>query len=287
MSKEYVIYCDESESEGQYYSNFYGGAVVSAADLPSVVDALTQKKHELNLHKEVKWSKLTDQYLGKYINLVDCFFDLVQQDKIKIRIMFTQNIYSASNLTSYHRRYRYFILYYQFLKHAFGLQYANGAAEIVRFRVYLDWLPINTKTMVEKFKVYIHNLSNTSEFRKAKILIPEDQIAEVYSHDHVTLQCLDIVLGAMQFKLNNKHKEKPADSFRRSKRTIAKEKLYKHINKRIRLIYPRFNVGCSTSVGDSISNAWHHPYRHWLFRPKNHEIDLTKSKRSIIKKDGQ
>ncbi|MES2218740.1 MAG: DUF3800 domain-containing protein [Pseudomonadota bacterium] len=283
MTKEYIIYCDESDSEGQYYSNFYGGAVVSSNDLNFLINTILQKKQELHLHSEIKWSKLTDQYLGKYTDLMDCFFDFIEQGKIKIRIMFTQNIHLPSNLTSYHRRYRYFILYYQFLKHAFGLQYANTTNSQLRFRIYLDWLPINTKIMVEKFKTFIHNLSNTTEFKKANILIPKDQISEVCSHDHVILQCLDVVLGAMQFRLNNKHLEKPIGSYRRSKRTIAKHKLYNHINKRIQRIYPGFNVGCSTSTRSDNSNAWKHQYRHWLFKPKNHQIDLTKSKGSTTK----
>ena len=39
------------------------------------------------------------------------------------------------------------------------------------------------------------------------------------------MQCLDIVLGAMAFRLNDMHKEKRPDTNRRGKRTIAKEKL--------------------------------------------------------------
>ncbi len=44
-----------------------------------------------------------------------------------------------------------------------------------------------------------------------------------------------IVLGAMAFRLNNGHKEKPVGQNRRGKRTIAKEKLYKFIYSRIRV----------------------------------------------------
>jgi len=63
------------------------------------------------------------------------------------------------------------------------------------------------------------------------MLIPEDQIAEVKSHNHVLLQCVDIVLGAIQFRLNDLHKVTPEGKWRRGKRTIAKEKLYKMINR--------------------------------------------------------
>ncbi|BCJ87503.1 hypothetical protein skT53_24880 [Effusibacillus dendaii] len=63
------------------------------------------------------------------------------------------------------------------------------------------------------------------------------------------------------------------------KRTIAKEKLYKHINKRIREIYPNFNIGISAGT-KNIHDRWLHPYRHWLFVPSQHKIapEYTKKK---------
>ena len=54
---------------------------------------------------------------------------------------------------------------------------------------------------------------------------------------------MDIILGAMNFKLNNMNKEKLPNSNKRGKRTIAKEKLYKKILENIKDIHPNFNVG--------------------------------------------
>jgi hypothetical protein len=45
----------------------------------------------------------------------------VKAGKIKIRIMFTQNTHVALQLTKQHIDDRYFILYYHFIKNAFGL----------------------------------------------------------------------------------------------------------------------------------------------------------------------
>lgn len=112
----------------------------------------------------------------------------------------------------------------------------------------------------------------------ANLSIAYDQIAEIESHRHNILQCLDIVLGSMSFRLNDKHKEKPEGSRKRGKRTIAKEKLYQHINRRIRQLYPYFNIGISTGLKDGKANRWHHPYRHWLFIPKHSKFDMSKSK---------
>lgn len=276
--REIIIYCDESDSRGDYYSNFYGGALVKSIDLAYVEKELNRVKLCLNFHGEIKWGKITENYYQKYISLMDVFFDLIKSDYIKLRIMFTQNIYTPSNLTKYQQEHEYFILYYQFLKYAFGLEYANQIMDKpINIRLYFDKLP-DTYEKVRLFKAYLENLSVYKAFKKSRIIVNREQIAEVASHDHVVLQCLDVVLGAIQFRLNNKHKEKLLNR-KRGKRTISKEKVYKHINKRICLIYPKFNIGCTTSRRDKLENAWLDPYRHWCFKPTDHILDLNKGKK--------
>jgi hypothetical protein len=49
VALEYVIYCDESEENGCYFSNFYGGALVRSADLEQVRLRLEKRKEKLNL----------------------------------------------------------------------------------------------------------------------------------------------------------------------------------------------------------------------------------------------
>lgn len=276
LSQEYLIYCDESIDNGKYFSNFYGGVLVRSSDLGQVQKVLQDRKIELNLLKEAKWSKVTDQYLSKYLGLMETFFDLVEADKIKTRIMFTQNNIVAKSLRSEQLENEYFLLYYQFVKHAFGLQYSNPTNSPIQVRLYFDDLP-DTREKVASFKAYIAGLNHFRQFEDANIKISLNQIAEVKSHDHAIMQCLDVVLGSMQFRLNDKHKEKPEGSRFRGKRTIAKEKLYKYISQRIRKIYPNFNIGVSTARSD-VRNSWLHPYRHWLFKPREHEIDVSKTK---------
>jgi hypothetical protein len=89
MALEYIIYCDESETKGRHFSNFYGAALVTSEHIDFVREAVAVKKRELNLFGECKWSKITANYQTKYICLIDFFFDLIEVDKIKIRIMFT------------------------------------------------------------------------------------------------------------------------------------------------------------------------------------------------------
>lgn len=276
MSAEYIIYCDESEKSGCRYSNFYGGALVRLQDLHEAIDRLGQKKHVLNFFGEVKWQKVTTTYLEKYCSLMDEFFDLVKADKVKVRVMFTSNNIQPQNLEPYHREHEYFILYYQFLKHAFGLRYSNESGNPINVRIYFDKLP-DTREKTQLFKDFVYGMNRSAEFKKAQVRILRDQLAEVTSHKHVILQCLDVVLGAMQFRLNNKHKIKPVGSRQRGKRTIAKERLYKHISDQIRNIYPHFNIGISTGTGGDPVNRWRHSYRHWLFVPADAVIEYGRS----------
>ncbi len=270
MTKEIIIYTDESIKKGAKYSNFYGGALVRSEHIDYVRSELEKVKTTQNLYNEVKWSRVTEQYLSKYIALTDTFFSFIEQDMVKLRLMFTDNRYAPINLTDYQREQGYFLLYYQFIKHAFGLQYIEPSAESIRLRIYLDKVP-DHRDKVSQFRSFLLGLNDTPGFRRAKIVLQEDRIAEIESDQHVILQCLDIVMGSMQFRLNDLHLSKPAGARQRGKRTIAKEKLYKSINQHIRTIYPHFNIGLTTGRQGGRVNYWLHSYRHWIFVPTNSE----------------
>lgn len=274
MPKEYLIYCDESIEKGRYYSDFYGGVLVSSDYLHEVNTALEVRKTELNFFSEVKWTKVTANYLDKYVALMDVFFDFIQDGKIKVRIMFRQNAVQAKNLNKDHHDNKFFLLYYQFIKHAFGLRYSNPGpnSEEIYLRLFFDELPEN-KLKSETFKNQIFALQSLDLFQESNLKIRRRDIVDVDSKGHILLQCLDVVLGAMAFRLNDLHKEMPPGSKRRGKRTVAKEKVYKHLLNRIRNIYPNFNIGISTGKQGDIRNRWEHPYRHWSFIPREFEID--------------
>lgn len=279
MAKEYLIYCDESVEKGTYYSDFYGGVLIASDDLYKVTQALEKCKNDLNFHNEVKWVKVTENYLEKYKALIDVFFDFIQAGRIKLRIMFRQSAISAANLSDYNRQHGYFLLYYQFIKHAFGLRYAKGEpSKPIFFRIFFDELP-DSHVKSELFKNHIWAIQSLSIFAETNIRIRRRDIGEVDSKDHDLLQCLDIVLGAMAFRLNNQHKAVVAETGKRGKRTIAKEKLYKHIHSRITQFYPNFNIGKTTGKANGWIDIWEHPYRHWSFVPRDFTVDEAKFKK--------
>ena len=276
--KEYIIFCDESETKGRYYSNFYGGLLVGSSQYDRLTRRFEELKASLHLHGEVKWSKVTETYRGKYLALMEALFEELQAGHLKIHIMFCQNAHIATGLSEEQIEGAYFRLHYQFIKHAFGLKYRDGDEGPVGLRLYFDAFPA-TREAVQQFKGFIHALGQSPEFSRAGIFLKSEDITEVRSHDHVLLQMLDIVLGAMNFRLNDLHKEKRQGEARRGKRTVAKAKLYKMILGEIRKLHPRFNIGVSTGAPEGLPQRWTQPYRHWQFIPSQFQFDSTRTKR--------
>ncbi len=185
--------------------------------------------------------------------------------------MIFSNASALRGLQNHHFENEYFLLYYQFFKHAFGLKYANDTSSVKYIKAYFDYLPDKVSKR-EQFKEYIKGLESTREFQLSKLKIRKEDIVEVDSKNHLPMQYLDIILGAMAFRLNDKHKEKLPGKRVRGERTKAKEIVYKHICKKIRELRKGFNIGISTGTSN-LSERWQHPYRHWKFTPKDFEID--------------
>ena len=69
----YILYCDESSDKGIKYSDFFGGCIINSKDQFELTQTLQRKKDELNLTAEIKWTKVTENYLNKYIEMIDLF----------------------------------------------------------------------------------------------------------------------------------------------------------------------------------------------------------------------
>ncbi len=259
---------------------FMVGALINLSDVNLIEKSLNNKKEELNLKGEIKWTKVTDNYLDKYIEMINLFFKFIKDGKIKVRIMFAQNAFVSDGLTKEQTDNEYSILYYYFLKDAFGLKFSNNTPfkNKVNFSLYLDDLPCS-----ENQKKGLKNSMFRYNYELKQNNTEITEIVEIDSKRHVIQQCMDIILGSMNFKLNDFDKIKDEETGKRSKRTIAKEKLYKVINKNIREIRKGFNVGMSTSNDGDVTNIWKHQYRHWNFISKYSHFDKTLTKKASQK----
>jgi len=277
--KEYIFFCDESDRKGTYFSNFYGGVRVPASRWTTANDALLARKQALGLSSEIKWEKTDLMNVERYEQMMHAFFQAITEHSLAVRIMFTQNVHVPSALTEAHVANAYYILYYQFLKHAFGLRFLPAHAQPPRIRIYLDEMG-DTQEKVAQFRGFLAGLAQDKLIRSHRLIIQPQDITEVRSHDHILMQCLDVVLGSITFRLNNKHLAIPPGQKRRGKRTVAKERLYKFILGEIRRVTgkPRFNIGITTALSQPGEGFWADPYLHWRFTPREHTLDLSKTK---------
>lgn len=275
----YILYCDESDAKGRFYSHFYGGALVEARKQQAIEAELQALKDELNIFNgEVKWQRITESYEDKYIAFVNLVFDIVERGDMKIRIMFTQNRWIPL-LDDFQIDNEYFLLYHQFIKHAFGFRYCTEGGGQASAAVLLDKVPHNAEKLHE-FRNYLSSLSDFPIWHRANFSIAYEDIAEVDSKEHNIMQALDVVLGAAQSRLNERHTRPIPPARRRTKRARAKAGVYKAIQRRICELYPNFNVGISTGTPNGLSDRWQHRYRHWLFVPSNSREDSARTKKA-------
>ena len=209
------------------------------------------------------------QYLPEWMSvkqMMDLFLSFVKQNKVKLRIMFQESGHSYDPLHQDQIVNRYHLLYYQFIKHAFGLRSHDGpAGETVYLKLYFDKMPVSIQES-DAFKAHIAYLQNLWQFRKARIVIRPDDIAEIDSHKHCIQQCMDIVLGSIAFRLNNKHLVIPPGATEPGHKTRAKETLFNHILDLIKDAdgIEDFDIS-KTTLPDRARDRWIIPYRHWKF----------------------
>ncbi|KTC79079.1 hypothetical protein Lche_1099 [Legionella cherrii] len=271
---EIFIYADESVKKGKYYSNFYGGCLILNGDYHDYLNKLlNEKARELQINDEIKWNKVSQYTYPKYSEFIDSVFEEVKLGKIKLRIMFRHNRFLVGELTAEQKRNDFLLLYYQFLKHAFGLECFSPENTVsVNYR--LDSIPQDSKR-IDKFKQFIEFFNTNHD----KLNFELGNIIEVCSKDYIILQTIDLILGAVQSKLNDQFKGM-GRGLVRPERTIYKEKIYKAIYSHINSMLPNFNTGESTGFRGNESNKFHHNYRHWNFHRKNPVLDKSyKSKR--------
>jgi len=270
VGRELLIYADESRSRAEKFSNFYGGMLVESSHLEEVEERLRSAKREHGFDRshleggdsEIKWEKVTEHYLDRYIGFVDELFRLMAESKLRTRVMFTQNAFYGTERV----QDAYESLYYEFIRTAFGLGHCNPSGHPTGLRIYLDELPVHG-AKASALKQRLHSLEQEPDFRRAQIYVPVRTVAEVRSHEHLLMQAVDVLLGAMQWRLNQQHLRLSPETNRRGRRTVAKDLLFRHVLKAVQRLHPGFNISLTTGTQGDPANRWRAPYRHLKFAP--------------------
>jgi hypothetical protein len=245
-----VIFSDESDICGKKYSYFLGSLHFDLKDFYYIENYLLNVKNDYP--GELKWNKINNSKwkIDIYKNFINATFDLIEAGYLKCRISFVPNVYTEAYPDE---EMSYFTLYSLFIIKNFS--HYTGKIE----QINLDRLASQNHAKINKFKQNLKGLN-----------IQPSQIVEIDSSKHLVLQAIDIILGGINAKLNDKFAEKKENTNRRGKTTIIKEKIYKEINRRIRKLtpvdfYKNFNIGITTG-GLRSSRFINDKYRHYQYR---------------------
>jgi hypothetical protein len=266
----FLVYADEAWTHDPdlRFWRFYGGAMLRSEDRERLNAVLLEAKAAVGLHGELAWTDVRAVTWERIAFVLDRFFDLVDQRLIKLRYMWIDQLFQRPGaITEHHEEHGYFILYYFFIVFAFGLPW-HTEPDSVTLQVYPDEMPQEASKR-EQFRRFLMGCHGFARFNNASLFRIID-VGDVDSKKHIILQCVDLVIGAMGFKLNKVNLVKQANG-RRAVGTRAKEKLYKYIVSRLGPIYMAehgtraWGAGVNSGTQD-FSNRWTDKFRQWNFR---------------------
>ena len=251
--ERYVIVCDESTRHGKSYSYFYGGAIIKESNYQKINNILSMYSCSKNLG-EIKRTKIDLYNYKNYIEVLELFFTFIKSSDIKARVMFAKN--DELDIIPKSQDETYCKFYYLFLRYAFSLYYAK---KDISLRVVVDDLP-ETKDACIKFKTYlVNNLNNIKLADCNRVSLIEKDIEEVDSKKHLILQCMDVIMGLVDFSLNSTEQDFS------SNRGKAKLLVWNFIKEQILEIHPDFIFDTTTQPLYSIK-GWKDVYKHFTYK---------------------
>jgi hypothetical protein len=279
----YIAYADEAwthDPENRFW-RFYGGALLRAAERERIERELNGLKATLGLEGEMKWTQVRPFNWERVAVVLDRFLDFVDERKIKLRYMWLDQAFQDPDaLSTYHIEYGYYILYYFFLVFGLGLPWHDDPDGLVSIEYFLDTLPDQPekREAFRRFLLRAHNFKRFDKQSRFRIV----SVGDVDSKKHVILQCVDVIIGAVGFRLNHQHKAKKKNG-RRAEATKTKEQLYNRIRLRLGQIDMAergglsYAVGVNTGKSGDVANRWRHKFRQWDFRkPGSFNVDWAR-----------
>ncbi len=282
MGRIYEIFADEAWTHGGHPLNrywcFHGGIFGPQSSLDRLEKNLETIINRWGIAGEVKWSKLSLKNIDCYKELVDCLVDSVRNDDIKYRQVFLDRSYvwqPRHNPIEQGEIDVHFKIYYQFIKHSFGLKYLeidpNG--EVTKIFVRLDnHSSQKHKNNLVRFAQDLPRILNRSDLSVVVTFHNSSRIRR--------LQICDLVMGAAGSYGNNMHKKrKPGQRGMTSKQKL-RLKFCKYVYNNLREIDADFrgskvfNWFETTGLAGDYSNLLNHRLRIWKLVPRHHVRDV-------------
>lgn len=264
---DYIIIADESVKTGKNYCDYFGGCMLRSKDHDLFTRKLSAKKKELGLRHELHWKHIGLDDADRAKDVLRVFFEGVEQGNIRLRIMFRKNtdVPSTPKYSKWNHSKRFFVAYYLFLTVAFGLNAPDAEDANAVLQLYLDEL---TKNKYRKEFNHYLQAGGPDASNGPKVNIPVGNITFSRSCDRTLIQCVDLVLGAVQSYLEEKYIPIDRRASDTPKKTAAKSDLCDFIFEQIRRIEPNFVPGESTKWGNDDHFNWHTNFKQWRFVPR-------------------
>jgi hypothetical protein len=187
MSNEYNIYCDEScHLENDKINVMVLGAIAcpvsQRARVAKEIKAI-KTRHNLPSDFEIKWTKVSKNKIGFYLELINYFFTsselsfraLVIPDKTKLN----HDLFNSDHDSFYYK------MYFQLLN--VMLENSN------KYNVYLDIKDTQGSQKVAKLQEVLANANYDFDRRMVQ------KIQQVHSHEVEQLQLADLIIGALSY----------------------------------------------------------------------------------------
>lgn len=272
---KYQLFADEawthnSEPLGRYHY-FFGGIFGLENDLDRLDVALRKIIQKYGVKTEIKWSKVSPNYMDCYKEMIDCVVGFILNHNVKYRQMFKDRSYHYENIDNLSELDIQFKLYYQFLKHAFGFQYLPILPNAEKHEILLRLDGHSSqkhKDELNKFIVYLPRLLGRSDV--------EIKVTYIDSSKFLRLQVCDLLMGAAGYKGNKIDKRRPNGQKGMTKNQKLKLELANYIYNKLRYIdnidrgSKAFSWFETTGIDGDKKNYFIHKMRIWKFIPKSY-----------------
>lgn len=281
MGDRFEICADEAWTHGAAIPNrywcFLGGLFGTESESDALETALRKRLDAASHKAEVKWQGTTPVTLDLYCDLVDLFFDVVCSSALAYRQVFLDRSFVHVPAPGEPKRSSLdvqFLLYYQFIKHHFGLEHLPAASVDEPHEILLRLDNHSSQKHKANLETFVAGLP-------AQIARPDLRFSTTYvnSNKFRRLQVCDLVMGAAGFDGNKQHLRREPGQRGMTKRQKARHALARHVYDRLRQIdanergtkvFHWFeSTGGSTNTMDRLTNS----VRIWKFVPTSHKIN--------------
>ena len=260
----------ENDPDNRYWC-FFGGLLGLTSDMDRLETSLRHILLRFGHTREVKWQSVSDHCELLYRELIDEVFLHVRQYDLKYRQTFMDRYFvhatSPSDPTP-SKIDTQFKVYYQFIKHSFGLKYLPESSEAIELSVLLDrHSSQDHKSSLQSFVEKLPSLIGRTDI--------EIKLSFVSSKRYVRLQMCDLLMGAAGSHGNRKHKKRIAGQRGMTPKQKCRLNISTYIYNSFRRLDAEsrgsraFNWFETTGHSGSLNNRYAHKIRIWKFKPNN------------------